>query len=44
MVNIALIPLVVPHFEKAETKPPYVCPGCLNHTYNNNMINKCHVQ
>jgi hypothetical protein len=22
---------------------PYVCPGCSNHTYNNNMINRCHV-
>jgi hypothetical protein len=31
-------------YEIAETKPPYVCPGCLTHTYNNNMINKCHIQ
>jgi hypothetical protein len=31
--------LVIPHSEKAETKPPYVCPGCSNHTYNNNLIN-----
>jgi hypothetical protein len=35
---------VVPHSRKAETKPPYMCPGCSNHRYNNNMINKCHVQ
>jgi hypothetical protein len=25
-------------------KPPYVCPGCLIHTYSNNMINRCHIQ
>jgi hypothetical protein len=43
MVNIALIPLVVPRFKKAEMKPPNVCPGCSNHTYNNNMRNRCHV-
>jgi hypothetical protein len=35
---------VVPYSEKAEMKPPYICLGCLNHTYNNNMINRCHVQ
>jgi hypothetical protein len=35
---------VVPCSEKMETKPPYVCPGCSNHTYSNNMINMCHVQ
>jgi hypothetical protein len=34
---------VIPRSEKAEMKPPYVCPGCLNHTYSNNMINKFHV-
>jgi hypothetical protein len=44
MVNMALILLVISHFEKAEMKPPYVCPGCSNHTYNNNMINKHHVR
>jgi hypothetical protein len=36
--------LVVPRSEKAETKHPYMCPGCSNHTYNNNMINRCHIQ
>jgi hypothetical protein len=36
--------IVIPHSEKMETKPPYVCPGCSNHTYSNNMINRCHVQ
>jgi hypothetical protein len=37
-------PGVKPHSEKAETKPPYMCLGCSNHTYNNNEINRCHVQ
>jgi hypothetical protein len=40
MVNTALIPLVIPRSEVAETKPPYVCPGCFIHTYSNNMINR----
>jgi hypothetical protein len=35
---------VIPHSEITETKPPYVCLGCLIHTYSNNMINKCHIQ
>jgi hypothetical protein len=43
MINTALIPFVIPRYEKAEMKPPYVCPGCSNHMYNNNMINMCHV-
>jgi hypothetical protein len=34
---------VIPRSEIAETKPPYVCPGCFIHTYSNNMINRCHV-
>jgi hypothetical protein len=33
---------VTPRSEIAETKPPYVCPGCLIHMYSNNMINRCH--
>jgi hypothetical protein len=41
---MALIPLVIPHSEKAEIKPPYVCPGCSNLTYSNNMINRWHVR
>jgi hypothetical protein len=28
---------------KEGTKPPYVCPGCSNHTHGNNMINRCNV-
>jgi hypothetical protein len=35
---------VIPHSEIAETKPPYVCPGCFIHTYSNNTINRCHIQ
>jgi hypothetical protein len=34
---------VIPRFEKEGTKPPYVCPGCSNHTHGNNMINRCNV-
>jgi hypothetical protein len=44
MVNMALIPLVILRSEKIETEPPFVCLGCSNHTYNNNMINMCHVR
>jgi hypothetical protein len=36
--------LVIPRSEKEGTKPPYVCPGCSNHTYSNNMITRFHVQ
>jgi hypothetical protein len=43
-VNTALIPLVIPRSEKEGMKPPYVCPGCSNHTYSNNMITRFHVQ
>jgi hypothetical protein len=35
---------VIPHSKKEGTKPPYVCPGCSNHTYSNNMITRFHVQ
>jgi hypothetical protein len=35
---------VIPHSEITEMKPPYVCSGCLIHTYSNNMINRCHIQ
>jgi hypothetical protein len=35
---------VIPRFEIAGMKPPYVCPGCFIHTYSNNMINRFHVQ
>jgi hypothetical protein len=30
-------------FREIEMKPPYVCPGCSNHTHGNNMINRCNV-
>jgi hypothetical protein len=35
---------VIPRSKKEGTKPPYVCPGCSNHTYGNNMITRFHVQ
>jgi hypothetical protein len=35
---------VIPRSEKEGMKPPYVCPGCSNHTYSNNMITRFHVQ
>jgi hypothetical protein len=35
---------VIPRSEIAETKPPYVFPGCFIHTYSNHMINRCHIQ
>jgi hypothetical protein len=35
---------VIPRSEKEGTKPPYVCSGCSNHTYGNNMITRFHVQ
>jgi hypothetical protein len=35
---------VIPRSEKEGTKPPYVCPGCSNHMYSNNMITRIHVQ
>jgi hypothetical protein len=31
---------VIPHSGIAETKPPYMCPGCLIHTYSNNIIDR----
>jgi hypothetical protein len=34
---------VIPRSEIYGTKPPYVCPGCSNHTHGNNMINRCNV-
>jgi hypothetical protein len=34
---------VIPRSEKEGTKPPYVYPGCSNHTHGNNMINRCNV-
>jgi hypothetical protein len=36
--------VVIPRSEKDGTKPLYVCPECLNHTYSNNMIIRIHVQ
>jgi hypothetical protein len=31
-----------PRSEKMEPRPLYVCPGCSNHTYSNNMIRQMH--
>jgi hypothetical protein len=39
-VDIALITLGIPLSEKVGLKALYVCPGCSNHTYNNNMVNR----
>jgi hypothetical protein len=36
--------VVIPCSEKAEMKPLDMCPGCSNHTYNNNMINRRHAR
>jgi hypothetical protein len=38
MVNPALIQLGIPRSEKTEPEHLYVCLGCSNHTYSNNMI------
>jgi hypothetical protein len=38
VVNVALITLVIPWSDRVELKPLYMCLGCSNHTYNNNMI------
>jgi hypothetical protein len=38
MINITLIPLIIPRCEEVELKPLYVCSGCSIHTYSNNMI------
>jgi hypothetical protein len=35
--------IVIPQSEKAEPKPLYVCQGCSNHMYSNNMINRSNV-
>jgi hypothetical protein len=35
--------IVIPRSEKEGMKPPYVCPGCSNHTHGNNMINRCNI-
>jgi acetyl-CoA carboxylase beta subunit len=37
MVNTALIQLGIPRSKKTEPEPLYVCPGCSNHMYSNNM-------
>jgi hypothetical protein len=34
---------VIPRSKKEGMKPPYMCPGCSNHTHGNNMINRCNV-
>jgi hypothetical protein len=35
-------PVVIAQFQK-KPKSPYVCPGCSNHQYSNNMINRWNV-
>jgi hypothetical protein len=32
-----------PGSEKTKPKPLYVCPGCLNHTYSKNMVNRYNI-
>jgi hypothetical protein len=32
-----------PGFEKMKPKPLYVCPGCSNHMYSNNMVNRYNI-
>jgi hypothetical protein len=29
--------------EKMKLKPLYVCPGCSNHTYSNDMVNRYNI-
>jgi hypothetical protein len=33
----------IPQSEKVELKSLHMCLGCSNHTYSNNMINRCNV-
>jgi hypothetical protein len=42
-VVVATTASVIPRSEKEGMKPPYVFPGCLNHTHGNNMINRGNV-
>jgi hypothetical protein len=44
IIHMHDLKIVIPRSEKEGTKPPYVCPGCSNHTYSNNMITRFHVQ
>jgi hypothetical protein len=32
-----------PGFEKMKLKPLYVCSGCSNHMYSNNMVNRYNI-
>jgi hypothetical protein len=32
-----------PGSKKRKLKPLYVCPGCSNHTYSNNMVNRYNI-
>jgi hypothetical protein len=32
-----------PVLKSTKSKPPYVCPGCLNYTHDNNMINRWNI-
>jgi hypothetical protein len=43
--NISYVPRPLSHpgSEKIKPKPLYVCPGCSNHTYSNNMVNRYNI-
>jgi hypothetical protein len=43
--NISYVPQPLSHpgSEKIKPKPLYVCPGCSNHTYSNNMVNRYNI-
>jgi hypothetical protein len=41
VLKMIIFDRVIPRSEKEEPKPLHVCPGCSNHTYSNNMINRC---
>jgi hypothetical protein len=41
--NLTMLHAIIPRSEKTGMKRQYECPGCSNHMYNNNMINKWHV-
>jgi hypothetical protein len=41
--HLGITKIVIPRSEKEGMKPPYMCPGCSNHTHDNNMINRCNI-
>jgi hypothetical protein len=44
IIHMHDLKIVITRSEKVGTKPPYMCPGCSNHTYSNNMITRFYVQ